>query len=102
MPTLNPKSPKSSPLSKEDRIRLMSEMATPYRGLRMFIYFAAASSAGIGAFVFFFRVLAGRDLGTTLPNLALQVGVLAAMVGLIKWERSNEDRQRQRFRDRLD
>ena len=79
----------------------MAELSTPYRGIRKLIYVAAGSSAGIGAFVFLFRVLAGRDLAVTLPSLALQLGVLAAMVGLFRWESGAEERQRQRFRDRL-
>lgn len=96
-----PGSPQKRSLSKEDRVRLMSELANPYRGIRKLIYIAAGSSAGIGGFVFLFRALAGRDLEVTLPNLALQVGVLAAMIALFRWENRAEENKRQQFRDRI-
>ncbi|MEN9231381.1 MAG: DUF3493 domain-containing protein [Thermostichus sp. DG02_5_bins_236] len=79
-------------LSPADRVRLLTELASPYRGLRRFIYLAVGSSATIGAFVFFFRALAGRDLSATLPSLALQLGILAGMLGLNHLE--NRSRQR--------
>ena len=41
---------------------------------------------GLGAFVFFFKLLAGRELDSTLPNFALQVGIVALMVFLWRWE----------------
>ncbi|MCJ2541764.1 DUF3493 domain-containing protein [Thermostichus vulcanus] len=75
-----------SDLSQADRVRLLTELASPYRSLRRFIYLAVGSSATIGAFVFFFRALAGRELSVTLPSLALQLGILAAMLGLNHWE----------------
>ncbi len=96
-----PGSPRSRSLSKEDRVRLMSELTNPYRGIRQLIYIAAGSSAGIGGFVFLFRALAGRDLSVTLPSLALQLGVLAAMIALFRWERRAEASKRQQLRDRL-
>ncbi|MGQ9838722.1 MAG: DUF3493 domain-containing protein [Cyanobacteriota bacterium] len=69
-------------LSQADQVRLLTELASPYRGLRQFIYLAVGASATIGAFVFFFRALAGRDLSATLPSLALQLGILSGMLGL--------------------
>ncbi|MEN9202928.1 MAG: DUF3493 domain-containing protein [Thermostichus sp. DG_1_6_bins_120] len=75
-----------------DRVRLLTELASPYRGLRQFIYLAVGSSASLGAFVFFFRALAGRNLSVTLPSLVLQLGILAAMLGLNHLE--NRSRQR--------
>jgi hypothetical protein len=36
--------------------------------------------------VFFAQLLAGRNITSALPNLALQVGVVALMVGLFRWE----------------
>lgn len=101
MATPDSQSPSRPPLSQEDRVRLLSELANPYRGLRKVIYGAAGASAGIGAFIFLFRALAGRDLGVTLPSLALQLGVLATMIALLRWESQAEERKRQQFRDRL-
>jgi hypothetical protein len=77
-------------LSPEQYARLKAEIATPYRGLRQFIYIGVGASSFIGAFVFFFRVLAGRDMATSLPNLALQVGIVALMVFLWRWEKSRQ------------
>jgi hypothetical protein len=66
--------------------RLKAEIASPYRGLRQFIYIGVGASGFIGAFVFFFQLLAGRNLDSTLPNFALQVGIVALMVFLYRWE----------------
>jgi len=58
----------------------------PYRGLRQFIYIGFGASGFIGAVVFLAQLLAGRNVASALPNLALQVGVVALMVGLFRWE----------------
>ena len=71
---------------KDRYARLRAEAAAPYRGLRKFIYGAFAMSGAVGAFVFFMQALAGRDVETALPNLALQVGVVALMVWLFRLE----------------
>jgi hypothetical protein len=84
--------PPASRLSPDKYARLRAEAAAPYRGLRKFIYGAVGASGGIGAFVFLTQALAGRDLGTALPNLALQVGVLAAAIWLFRWEQRAGDR----------
>ncbi len=73
-------SPKIPPDS-EYYARLKSELDRPYRGLRRTFYLTFAASGAIGAFVFFFRVLAGQNLESDLPNLALQLGV----TGLFAW-----------------
>ncbi|WP_353736657.1 DUF3493 domain-containing protein [Leptolyngbya sp. UWPOB_LEPTO1] len=70
----------------EKYARLKAEAAAPYRGLRKFIYIAFGGSGAIGAFVFLAQTLAGRDLETALPNLALQLGVIALMVWLFRFE----------------
>lgn len=82
----NPK-PKFSP---EKYARLKAEAAAPYRGLRKFIYFGFGVSGFIGAFIFLAQLAAGKDVATTLPNFALQVGVVALMVWLFRWEQSKE------------
>lgn len=73
-------------LSPEQYARLKAEIASPYRSIRKFIYIGVGASGLIGAFVFFFKALALRELDTTLPNLALQIGIVALMVFLWRWE----------------
>lgn len=78
-------SPKSQ-LSPEKYARLKAELKAPYRGLRQFIYVGFGASGFIGALVFLAQVLAGREVASALPNLALQVGVVALMVWLFRLE----------------
>jgi hypothetical protein len=66
--------------------RLQSEAKSPFKGLRRFFYLAFAGSGLIGAVVFLARLAAGRDLANTIPSLALQVGVVALMITLYRWE----------------
>jgi hypothetical protein len=81
--------PKSKPaLDPEFYRRLKAEAKSPYRGLRQFIYVSCAASGAVGGVVFFFKVAAGRDLETNIPNLALQIGVVAIMVWLLRIDRS--------------
>lgn len=70
----------------EKYARLKAEAAAPYRGLRLFVYGAIAVSGAIGAFIFFTQLLAGRAVEDALPNLAVQVGVIALMVLLFRLE----------------
>ncbi len=84
-----------------DRVRLLTELAAPYRSLRRFIYLAVGFSATVGAFVFFFRALAGRDLETTLPSLALQLGILAGALGLNRLENRSQQKLVRQMRQRL-
>lgn len=76
----------------EKYARLKAEAAAPYRGLRKFVYIAFGGSGAIGAFVFFAQILAGRDLETAVPNLALQLGVIALMVWLFRFENRKSTR----------
>lgn len=78
-------------LNPEQYNRLKAEMAAPYRGLRQFLYIAFGASGLIGAFIFFFRVLAGRDIDSALPNLALQIGIVTLMVFLWRWEQRRQE-----------
>ncbi|MFO0171897.1 MAG: photosystem II assembly family protein, partial [Aphanizomenon sp.] len=50
------------------------------------IYISVGASGFIGAFIFFFQLLAGRDIEQALPNFAIQLGVIGLMVFLWKWE----------------
>jgi Low psii accumulation1 / Rep27 len=82
-----------SQLDPETYARLKAEMAAPYRGIRKFIYIGCAASGFIGAFVFLSQAIAGRDIETALPNLLLQLGVVALMVFLWQWELDREQKQ---------
>jgi hypothetical protein len=79
-------------LQPEQYARLKAEIAAPYRGLRQFIYIAFGASGFIGAFIFLFRLLAGRNLESTLPNFALQLGIVVLMVFLWRWEYERQKR----------
>jgi hypothetical protein len=70
--------------------RLKSEAKAPYRGLRQFIYLSCLASGAVGGIIFFFKVAAGKDLETNMPNLAIQVGVVAVMVWLLKIDRAKD------------
>ncbi|MCJ8280509.1 MAG: DUF3493 domain-containing protein [Rivularia sp. ALOHA_DT_140] len=81
-------------LDPELYARLKAEAASPYRGLRKFIYLAFGASGLIGAFIFALQLLAQKtSLEVGLPSLALQVGVVALMVFLWRWEQSREKNQ---------
>ncbi|GAX42824.1 hypothetical protein NIES4075_38290 [Tolypothrix sp. NIES-4075] len=79
-------------VNSEQYARLKAEMAAPYRGLRQFIYIGCGASGFIGAIVFFSQLLAGRNVDSALPNLALQVGVVTLMVFLWRWEQRRQKR----------
>ncbi len=82
----NSKNRSSKRFTPEQYARLKAEAAAPYRGLRKFIYVAFGASGFIGALVFLAQLLAGRDVDAALPNFALQLGVVALMVFLFRWE----------------
>ena len=87
----NPKS-KINPrqLSPEVYARLKAETKAPYRGLRKFIYFTFGASGFIGAVVFLAQLAGGQEVNTAIPNLALQIGVVALMVWLFRLEQRAE------------
>ena len=82
--------PKSKPdsIDPELWVRLQAEAKSPFRGLRQFVYVSCALSGAIGGVVFFFKLLAGKNLEATIPNLALQIGVVAIMAWLLKIDRA--------------
>jgi len=84
----NPKS-KINPrqLSPEKYAKLKAEAQAPYRGLRKFIYVAFGASGLIGAFVFLAQLASGQQVTTVLPNLAVQIGVIALMVWLFRLDK---------------
>jgi hypothetical protein len=82
----NPKNRGDKRFTPEQYARLKAEAAAPYRGLRKFIYIAFGASGLIGAVIFLAQLAAGQDVGSTLPNFALQVGVVALMIFLFRLE----------------
>ena len=81
-------------LSPEKYAKLRAEAKAPYRVLRQFIYLAFGASGFIGAFVFLAQLAAGHEVTTALPNLALQIGVVALMVWLFRLDRPTERKPR--------
>jgi hypothetical protein len=80
----------ANPSNSDQYARLKAELQAPYRPLRQFIYFGLGASGFIGAIVFLAQLLAGRDVATAFPNFALQVGLVALMIGLFRWEQRSE------------
>ena len=78
-------SPRSS--NHDQYAYLRAEAKAPYRVLRRFIYVAFGASGLIGAVVFVAQVLTFQDMGNTIPNLVLQLGVLTLMIWLFKIDR---------------
>jgi Low psii accumulation1 / Rep27 len=76
-----------SSLDPELYRRLKAEAKSPYRSLRRFFYLAFAGSGFIGGIVFLARLAAGKELETTIPNLAIQVGVVVLMITLYRWDK---------------
>lgn len=74
-------------MTPEKYARLRAEAKAPYKGLRQVIYATAGASGGIGAFIMLTQLLAGKPVGTVLPNLMIQLGVLAVVVVLFRLER---------------
>jgi len=85
-----PSSPGKPALDDETLARLRAEARAPYRGLRQFFYLAFAASALLGSVVFFFKLLAGREIVTTLTSFGLQVGILSLMIWLYRLEQRRQ------------
>ncbi|MGC1219643.1 MAG: DUF3493 domain-containing protein [Phormidesmis sp.] len=86
--------PKRKPpegMSQERFDRLVAEANAPYKGFRKFIYASIGGSGAIGGFVFFTKILAGRDIAASVPNFAFQIGIVALMVFLFRWEDRNQE-----------
>jgi len=73
-------------LSPELIKRLKAETKKPYRGLRKFFYLAFGISGFLGALIFLLKLLSGNSNSSTIPNLALQLGVIALMIFLFRLE----------------
>ncbi|NBD32936.1 MAG: DUF3493 domain-containing protein [Cyanobacteria bacterium] len=79
-------------LSAQKYKRLQAEVKAPYRGLRKTIYVVFAASGLMGAFVMVAKLAAGQNVTETLPNLALQVGIIALMVWLFRQDTEAEEK----------
>ncbi|MGQ4647136.1 photosystem II assembly family protein [Lyngbya aestuarii] len=90
-PTSKSPNPKSNinprKLSPEKYAKLKAEAQAPYRGLRKFIYVAFGASGLIGAVVFLAQLASGQQANTVLPNLVVQIGVVALMVWLFRLDK---------------
>ncbi|MGK7889122.1 MAG: DUF3493 domain-containing protein [Leptolyngbyaceae cyanobacterium] len=77
-------------MSRDRYARLRAEAKAPYRILRQLIYIAFAASGFIGALVFLSEVVTAHNMASALPNLALQLGVLALMIWLLRIDRPSQ------------
>lgn len=84
--------PPGERLGPEKYARLRAEAKAPYRGLRQFVYIAFGISGLIGGFIFLMQIVAGQDVTATLPNFALQMGIVALMVWLFRLEQRNAEK----------
>ncbi|MGD1950536.1 MAG: DUF3493 domain-containing protein [Leptolyngbyaceae cyanobacterium] len=73
---------KPSGMSQEQFNRLVKETQSPFKGLRKLIYGAVGASGLLGAFVFLTQLIAGKNVETALPNLAVQMGVIGIVIFL--------------------
>lgn len=71
-----------SGMSQERFDKLVQETQSPFKGFRKVIYGAVLASGLLGGFVFFTQAIAGNNLETALPNLAVQMGVVGIAVFL--------------------
>ena len=86
---VSPSTRSQAPQTTKDKYTyLRAEAKAPYRMLRRFIYVAFGASGFIGALVFLAQAVTLQHLQSTLPNLGLQLGVLALMIWLLKVDRA--------------
>ncbi|BAZ44369.1 hypothetical protein NIES4102_13780 [Chondrocystis sp. NIES-4102] len=79
---------KKNNITPEKYARLRAEAKAPYKGFRQFFYLTFAASGLIGAFIFLAKLAAGQGQANNLPNFFLQIGVVALMVFLFRWEQN--------------
>lgn len=88
LPAKKPSNSVKQKFSPQKYAKLTAEAKAPYKGLRQFFYLAFGASGFIGAFVFLAKLAAGQDIATNLPNFALQLGLIALMIFLFRWEQT--------------
>lgn len=92
--------PHETSTKRSSKIRLPAGRSDrPLPQVSPVFYAAFALSGGIGALVFFAKLLAGRELETTIPSLALQAGVVALMIFLYRRDQAAQDKLVNRVRD---
>ncbi|XFA73024.1 DUF3493 domain-containing protein [Thermosynechococcaceae cyanobacterium Okahandja] len=85
--------PPTSPPPDELRERLRSEAQAPYRGLRRVFYGVFAASGCMGGFILGLKWLAGTAPADVGWSLVLQMGVVALMVVLWRWDQPRSPRR---------
>ncbi len=74
------------------RALLRAEAQRPWRKVRLFFYVVFGASGFIGFWINLFRVIAGRELETSVRNLVIQSAVMMIMFVLWKIESQQQDR----------
>ncbi|KAL3701975.1 hypothetical protein R1sor_019997 [Riccia sorocarpa] len=81
-------------------LKLISEVQAPFRGVRKFFYVAFSLAAGIGTLFTVPRLILAIQGGEGAPgiletsqNLAINLGGVAAFVGLFVWDNKKEEEQ---------
>jgi len=86
-PDKPPSSSKKPDISPEKYARLRAEAKAPYKGLRKVFYVVCGASGLIGAFIFLLKIAAGTDVSQSLPNLALQLGVVGIAIAFWRFDK---------------
>ncbi len=87
--TNKPRQTPPSGMSQERYDRLLAEAEAPTKVCESLFMLLLGHRVQSGV-CFFAKILAGRDLADSLPNFALQMGVVALMVFLFRWEDRQE------------
>lgn len=74
-------------ISPEKYARLRAEANAPYKGLRKVFYVVCGASGLIGAFIFLLKIAAGTGGSQSLPNLALQLGVVGIAIAFWRFDK---------------
>mmetsp|Transcript_5607 Transcript_5607/g.16701 ORF Transcript_5607/g.16701 Transcript_5607/m.16701 type:complete len:285 (+) Transcript_5607:100-954(+) len=85
-------------------LRLREELEAPFRKVRMTIYGASAASAAVGGFIAGSRIIAAltgvsgvQPLSETVPNVAIDLGVIVGAVLLYRQETKAGERRLERI-----
>lgn len=73
--------------------RLRAEAQEPYRGLRRVFYGVFAASGLMGSFILGLKWLAGTAPADVGESLALQIGIVALMITLWRWDQPRSPRR---------
>jgi hypothetical protein len=102
------KSNKRTKIDPNTRSRLLSESIAPWRTLRLFLYFALGSGAGVGGLITAAGVAAylsgarsDLDINAEYINLAIDFGAVAVFALLAKWDLDKAGELDARVKDKL-